>query len=176
MTISLVALSAVTEPFHNNRATTACHDYIGTQKVHSHLLDNKHFLDNCTTDAPPSNIAALNGSMVNRSSLLANFDRNINNNTHKNTNLAQLNPTNNTQSYKMDNLRTGKKLCSSNNSTGIQHGETDEGDKNVEKIPDSLKYTCLAALMMFVVGYAVGYGPSKLIKLLKFYNNVNIYI
>ena len=176
MTISLVTLSAVTEPFHKNRGTPACHDYIGTQKVHSHLLDNKHILDNCTTDVTLTNVTALNGSMVNQSGLAANLHKilnndNITNNTKSSRHLPPINSTiftnslnskNNTQSHKMDNLRT-RKLCSNNNSSAIQPGGDTERNINIEEITDSLKYTCLAALMMFVVGYAVGYGPSKLI-------------
>lgn len=31
----------------------------------------------------------------------------------------------------------------------------------VKTLPNTLKYTCLSSLMAFVIGYAVGYGPSK---------------
>jgi len=34
-------------------------------------------------------------------------------------------------------------------------------ETNNEMIPDSIKYTSLVALMMFVIGYAIGYGPMS---------------
>lgn len=44
---------------------------------------------------------------------------------------------------------------------GVFNSTTHEETNNVhDMIPDSIKYTSLAALMMFVIGYAIGYGPS----------------
>ena len=50
MTISLITLSAVTEPFQKGSDQPACHDYVGTQKVHSHLLNGDKDSRNCTIE------------------------------------------------------------------------------------------------------------------------------
>eukprot|EP00111_Clytia_hemisphaerica_P007116 TCONS_00020680-protein len=135
MTISLITLSAVTEPFQNGNEQPACHDYIGTQKVHSHLLN----VDNNN----------------NRNCTIEHFNNTIIDGI-KNKTLTHKKLGNSSSIIK-------KTLCrnSTKNKTNLRTDHDNDDNDAMGSIPGSVKYTCLFALMLFVIGYAVGYGPMS---------------
>ena len=55
------------------------------------------------------------------------------------------------------------------NTTHYNSSSVTHPPRNAEALSNPLKYTCLSALMFFVVGYAVGYGPSKLFVFVLFF-------
>ena len=52
---------------------------------------------------------------------------------------------------------TVSSIARATNMVPLNHSVVNE----VKTLPNALKYTCLSSLMAFVIGYAVGYGPSK---------------
>ena len=53
-------------------------------------------------------------------------------------------------------MHGGNNTYRSDNCTAKHHAV-----KSLQNYSQSVKYVCLAALMAFVAGYAIGYGPSK---------------
>lgn len=133
MTMSLVTLTAVTEPFHSQKNTPACHDVVGGRILNVHLINTHKNTTNCTIANSVKKIETSNQTMDH-----------IYNNISKRHN--------------MNNDRLNRSHCDDTSSDKRQIEETQEKSKSV---PQAVKYTCLLALMMFVIGYAVGYGPSK---------------
>ena len=55
--------------------------------------------------------------------------------------------------------RSASSIARSTSTIPLSHNVVNE----VKTLPNALKYTCLSSLMAFVIGYAVGYGPSKIL-------------
>lgn len=131
MTLSLIILSAVTEPLHNSTSRPACHEYVGTRKVHSHLLPSEQFLHNCTQP--------FNTSISSHNRTTSDNLTHIRNRTNKKS------------------IREKSKPC--RNVSLVDENNSNDFIMNSAPIPKYVKYTCLTALMLFVIGYAIGYGP-----------------
>ena len=128
MTLSLITLSAVIEPFQELNDRPPCNEMAGQQKLHTHLLKPQQTCLNKTL----TNIRAVHDSW-NENNITISFPNNIQ---------QQLNDS---RKYNITNCIRLK-----------------EKRENVSvNLPSPVKYTCLLALMMFVIGYALGYGPSK---------------
>lgn len=75
------------------------------------------------------------------------------------TNTTQINSTSNLNiDIKNKNIFSTSVAMKNENCSATENDETIK-----TQVPGAVKYTCFIALMLFVIGYAVGYGPSMLI-------------
>ena len=183
MTAAVVTLSAITQPVHHIKSKNPCdknfigagHTYISDPAFDliNHCHDPKTFLNN-TLLKDNSSIVHLynrnNGSYFHSKSGNSGTVLHLNDNnnisilhSNSNNNRSIFNPSNDNSSL-FSLLQSKYWRRNLNDSTNLQNCTRKHRHikaKTVTKYSDSVKYICLIALMTFVAGYAIGYGPSK---------------
>ena len=180
MTAAVVTLSAITQPVHHIKSKNPCdknfigagHTYISDPgfDLINHCHDPKTFL-NKTQLKDNSSIVHLyhrnNGSYLHSKSGNNGMILHLNNNnngsilhSNNNNNRSIFNSSDDNSSL-LSLLHRRQNLSDSTNLQNCTRKHRHIKAKTVTKYSDSVKYICLIALMTFVAGYAIGYGPSK---------------